>query len=110
VRAARGLLRFNWLTIRSLLSSAQAHVESLLQQSNVADCTGVSLRRLLVANVRGRDDVDLFANVIEGQDTIEEHEHAVRDLQIDLRGSWYFFDAAHGIVGEKSDGAASERR
>src|SRR5207248_9764093 len=103
------LLRSDGLAIWSFLCGAKAGIESLLKQSDIADSARVGLRRLFVTNIGGSDDVDLLAHVIEGQKAIEEHEHAVGNLQIDFRGSRYFFDAAHGIIRKKSNSPAGER-
>ena len=63
-----------------------------------------------MADIRGRDDVQLVTKVIERQKAIEEHKNAIRQMQIIFGGGGKVLEMANGVVGKVADGASGERR
>ena len=60
--------------------------------------------------VGGGDDVDLVAKVIEGEHAIEEHEHAVGDVEVVFGVVADILQLAHDVVGAIADGSGGEGR
>ncbi len=65
---------------------------------------------LFGGNVGGGDDVDLMAQVIEGEDAIEEHEDAVGNMEVVLGAVADVFELANDVIGAIADGSGGEGR
>ncbi len=64
----------------------------------------------LRAGAGGDDEVDGLANVVEGENLVEEHEVGVRDVKLVSGESRQLLDLANDVVGEVADGAGGEGR
>ena len=54
--------------------------------------------------------MDLVPQVIEGEQAVEEHQHAVGDIEVVLGALADFFKLANDVVGEVSNGSPGKRR
>ncbi len=82
----------------------------MLDAGNVAEGASVGEFGSFAGEVGGGDDVDLVAEMIEGEDAIEKHKDAVGDIEIvDGEGS-DVFEAADDVVGAIADGSGGEGR
>jgi len=64
----------------------------------------------LPAHVGCGDDEDLMAHMVEGQQSVKEHQAAIGSLQIVLSEFGELLQLADGIMGKEPDRAGSERR
>ena len=78
---------------------------------------GVLIERLrpeharIASEVGGDDEVDLFLDVVEGEDLVEEHEAGVGDVElVGCRERGQTLDLADDVVGEEADGTGGEGR
>ncbi len=65
---------------------------------------------MLAGEVGGDDEVDLFLDVVEGEDLVEEHEAGVGDAEFVVGGGGKALDLADDVVGEEADGSGGEGR
>jgi hypothetical protein len=82
----------------------------LLEDSDVSERAVIGAARALARNIRGGDDVNLVAQVIEGQQAIEEHQHAIGQGEIVLGMVADSFQLADRVICEIANGACGERR
>ena len=87
-----------------------ANGEFALDLSDVAKGAGVGGSGRLGGHVGGGDDVNLVAEMIEGENAIEEHEDTVGDVEIVFSMLANFFELANDVVGAVADGSGGERR
>ncbi len=88
----------------------QTGCQLLLEHSDVSDRAIVSAARALTRNIRGGDDVNLVAQVIESQHAIEEHQHAIGQGKIVFRVVADSFQLANRVICEIANRPSSERR
>ena len=82
----------------------------LLEDSDVSEGPVIGAARTLARNIRGGDDVNLVAQVIESQQAIEEHQHAIGQGKIVLGMVADSFQLADDVIREIANRASSERR
>src|SRR5580692_5590017 len=92
------------------MSRTQSCGQLLLEHSDVGERAIVSAARALARNIRGDDDVNLVAQVIESQQAIEEHQHAIGQGKIVFRVVTDSFQLADRVIRKVSDSPSSERR
>src|SRR5580658_7917237 len=92
------------------MSRTQTSGQLLLEDSDVSERAIVSAARTLARNIRGGDDVNLMAQVIESQHAIEEHQHAIGQGKIVFRVVADSFQLADSVIRKISDSPSSERR
>src|SRR5580704_8524673 len=88
----------------------QSRGQLLLEHSDVGEGAVIGAARALARNIRGRDDVNLVAQVIESQQAIEEHQHAIGQGKIVFRVVADSFQLADSVIREVANGTSSERR
>jgi hypothetical protein len=89
---------------------AQACSQLLFQDGNVGSGAIIGAPRTLPRHIGIGDDVDLVAQVIEGQQAIEEHQHAVGQQKIVLRLLADILQLPDCVVGEIPHRACGEWR
>src|SRR5579863_2115022 len=92
------------------MSWTQTRSQLLLEDSDVSEGAVIGAARTLARNIRGGDDVNLVAQVIEGQQPIEEHQHAIGQGKVVFRVITDSFQLADRVIGKISDSPSSERR
>jgi hypothetical protein len=112
-------LRVRWVTLElpatlALLEGAwefgQGPREALFESREALDGVGVGLSLGLQRDVGGDDEVNLFADVVEGQDFVEEEQAGVGDVQLVGGGCGQLFDLADDVIAEEADGSGGEGR
>ena len=88
----------------------QSRRQFLFQHGNVGSGPVISLARTLARNIGRGDDVDLVAQVIERQQAVEEHQHAIGQREIVFGMLADIFQLPDHVVSEISDGARGKRR
>ena len=86
--------------------------EALFEAVEAAEGIGVGGVGCSVARRRvgGDDEVDLFLDVVEGEDLVEEHEVGVGDVEFVGGERGEALDLADDVVGEEADGSGGEGR
>src|SRR5260370_12942376 len=82
----------------------------LFNGGDIACGAVVSLLEGSLAHVRGSDDVNLGAHMVEGQQAVEEHESSIGNLQVRFGERGDGLELPHSIVGKESDRARDKRR
>src|SRR3954451_4436288 len=82
--------------------------QSLFNDSDVFDRTIVSCAWTLARDVSVGDDVNLVTQVIEGKHAIEEHQHAVRHVQIVFRALANALQLTDHVIGKIPDRSCCE--
>ena len=88
----------------------QSRSQFLFQNRNVRGGAVISPARTLARHIGSGDDVNLVAQVIERQQAVEKHQHAVGQGKIIFRMLADIFQLPHRVVGEVSHRARGERR
>ena len=88
----------------------QSRRQFLFQHGNVGCCPVISSARTLARNIGRGDDMDLVAQVIERQQAIEKHQHAIGQRKIILGMLADIFQLPHCVISEVADRARGERR
>ncbi len=89
---------------------AQSRRQLLFQDGNVRGGPVVSPARTLARHIGRGDNVDLMAQVIEGQQPVEKHQYAIGQGKIILGMLANIFQLPHRVVGEVADRARGKRR
>ncbi len=92
------------------MKGPQTALQLLFQHGNIGDSAIVGAARAFAGNIRHCDDVDLMAEVIEGEQAVEEHQDAIGNGQVVLRMFADVFQVADDIVSKVADGASGEGR
>ena len=90
-------------------AGAQAASQLLFENRDIGERAVIGLAGAFTGDIGGGDDMNLMAQMIESQQAIEEHQHAIGQRQIVLGVLADFFQLANGVVGEIADGASGER-
>ena len=88
----------------------QARRQLLFQDGNVGGGAIIGPARTLARYIGSGDDVNLVAQVIEGQQPVEEHQHAIGKRKIVLGVLADIFQLPHRVIGEIAHRARGEWR
>ena len=88
----------------------QTGSQLLFEHGDVSDGAIIGASRALAGNIGSRDDVNLMAQVIEGQQPVEEHQYAIGQRKIVLGVLADSFELANRVIREVADSARGERR
>ena len=84
--------------------------ELALDSSDVAQGAIIGLTGRFGGYVGGGDDVDLVAEVVEGEHAVEEHENAVGNVEVVLGFLADILQLANNVVGAIADSSGGKRR
>src|SRR5437763_12360348 len=80
--------------------SGQWYGQLLFKPLDLAQRLLISFPWGLLPYIGGDHDINLMANVIKGQQTVEKHQHRVRNLQIIFSKAGQLLQLPHGIMGK----------
>ena len=84
--------------------------EACLHAVEPGEGAGIGTLERLAAEVDGGDELDLLANVVEGEHLVEEEERRVGDAELVRGGRGEALDLAHDVVAEETDGSGGKGR
>ncbi len=81
-----------------------------LDPCNIRKRPVISLARIFSPHIRRSQNVDLMTNMVKRQQAIEEHQHAIWNIQIILRPVANLFQLPNDVIREKSNRSRGKRR
>src|SRR6185436_3768704 len=97
-------------TVRSLPLSGADGCQLLLNRRNIGNRAVVGLLRTFVADIGCRDDVNLMPQVIERQQTVEEHQGTIGKIEVIPGPFADVFQLADDVVRAEAYRSREERR